>query len=445
MKFMTLYIGKIKMHDKRTTIALVNVIVSFMIKGISILISLILVPLTLHFLDVYEYGIWLTISSVLLWIDYFDIGLGNGLRNKLSEALVCRNTVLAKEYVSTTFFILFIIATFLFLFFFIANRWINWENILNISHTMAIRITNLIVFVFFCVTISFVFKIVTYVYFVKQLPVVNGLINLLSQLFSLIFIYLLTNFDISDKLEWVAYIYSASTAIVLLFFYPITFCVKYKELSPSIKAIKIKRIGGLMNIGLKFFFIQLSSLVVYTTSNLIISNKLSPDEVTPYSISFRYFNIIFMIFSIIVSPMWNAVNEAYNKQDFDWIKGTMRTLNKILILLAVIVLFMVLLSDLIYRLWLGIVITVPFELTVLLAIYVLLLTVSSLYSNFLNGMNRLNIQLYTLVIAGIVFIPLSNILVDEMGISGVALALCIVTLPGAVINVCQYRKIISGF
>ena len=93
------YIKSIRKKDDRSTIALLNVIMSFIIKGISILVSLVLVPLTLHFLDTYEYGLWLTISSILLWIDYFDIGLGNGLRNKLSEALVAKDMELAKEYV----------------------------------------------------------------------------------------------------------------------------------------------------------------------------------------------------------------------------------------------------------------------------------------------------------------------------------------------------------
>lgn len=439
------YIKSIRKKDNRSTIALLNVIMSFIIKGISILVSLVLVPLTLHFLDTYEYGLWLTISSILLWIDYFDIGLGNGLRNKLSEALVAKDMELAKEYVSTTFFVLLVIATCLFGLFVLVNQWIDWGSILNIPHAIAIRVANLLIFVFLCVTVSFVLKIVTYVYFVKQLPVVNGFIYLLSQLLSLFFVFLLAKSNVDARLEWVAYSYSASTTVVLLLFYPITFCVKYKELAPSIKAINMNRMGGLMDIGFKFFLIQLSSLVIYTTSNLIISNKLSPEEVTPYSISFRYFNIIFMVFTIIVSPMWSAVNEAYNREEYDWIKRTMKTLNRVLMVLAVVVLFMILFSDIVYRLWLGTSVIVPFDLTVLLATYVFLLTISSLYSNFLNGMNKLNIQLYTLVIAGIVFIPLSILLLEVMGVAGVALALCIVTLPGAIINIFQYRKVIGVY
>ena len=43
-------------------------------KGGTILISLILVPMTLSYLNPYEYGIWLTLSSTLAWIYTFDIG-----------------------------------------------------------------------------------------------------------------------------------------------------------------------------------------------------------------------------------------------------------------------------------------------------------------------------------------------------------------------------------
>lgn len=45
---------------------------------LSIIISLLLVPVTLNYLNSYEYGVWLTLSSILVWINYFDIGLGNG-------------------------------------------------------------------------------------------------------------------------------------------------------------------------------------------------------------------------------------------------------------------------------------------------------------------------------------------------------------------------------
>ena len=73
--------------NKRTLRAKKNITVSFISKAISILIGFIIVPLTLSYIGEVEYGIWLTIASIISWFSFFDIGLGNGLRNKLAEAL----------------------------------------------------------------------------------------------------------------------------------------------------------------------------------------------------------------------------------------------------------------------------------------------------------------------------------------------------------------------
>ena len=82
-----------------------NVIASFVLNGGSILISFVLVPMTLGYLNEYEYGVWLTLNSILSWIYIFDIGLGNGLRNRLTEALARNDFKSAKIYVSTSFFL----------------------------------------------------------------------------------------------------------------------------------------------------------------------------------------------------------------------------------------------------------------------------------------------------------------------------------------------------
>ena len=88
---------------------LVNILASFLIKGWSVVVQLLLVPLTLACLNPYEYGIWMTLSTVLIWIDSFDVGLGNGLRNKLAEFVARNEWTKARQAVSTTFFTLVLI------------------------------------------------------------------------------------------------------------------------------------------------------------------------------------------------------------------------------------------------------------------------------------------------------------------------------------------------
>ena len=60
-----------------------NIIISGISRAVSIAIGIVLVPLTLNYVNKIDYGIWLTLSSLLSWINVFDIGLGGGLRNNI--------------------------------------------------------------------------------------------------------------------------------------------------------------------------------------------------------------------------------------------------------------------------------------------------------------------------------------------------------------------------
>ena len=89
--------------SNRSSLLKKNIFASFVIKGWSAIIVLLLVPATLHCLGEYKNGIWLTISSLLLWIDNMDIGLGNGLRNKIAEYMAQGESERIRSLVSSTF------------------------------------------------------------------------------------------------------------------------------------------------------------------------------------------------------------------------------------------------------------------------------------------------------------------------------------------------------
>src|SRR5665647_651981 len=138
-----------------------NILASFVIKGFSIAISIILVPLTINYVNPTQYGIWLTLSSIITWFSFFDIGFGHGLRNKFAEALAKGEEELARIYVSTTYAILCIIIGIVLILFLCINPFINWAKILNTTQEMAGELSILagIVFIFFC--LRFIFQLVT--------------------------------------------------------------------------------------------------------------------------------------------------------------------------------------------------------------------------------------------------------------------------------------------
>src|SRR6476661_10517583 len=134
-------------HDRSVNIKK-NIIGLFVIRGCSIAISFLLVPLTIHYINPTQYGIWLTLSSIVAWFSFFDIGFGNGLRNKFAEAVAKGDRHLAKIYVSTTYAILCAVIGIALVVFFAVNPFLDWSRILNTSPEMAGELSTLAMLVF---------------------------------------------------------------------------------------------------------------------------------------------------------------------------------------------------------------------------------------------------------------------------------------------------------
>ena len=128
--------NKLQEGQERSIKAKKNILGGLVIRGLSIAISLVFVPLTINYIDTDGYGIWLTLSSIVGWFSFFDIGLNGGLRNKFAEAAAKGEDELAQVYVSTIYAILGIIFLSVWLIFLAVNQYLDWSAILNVSAAM---------------------------------------------------------------------------------------------------------------------------------------------------------------------------------------------------------------------------------------------------------------------------------------------------------------------
>lgn len=428
--------------EKRTSVLQKNIFYSFFVKGFGILVSLLLVPITIKFLNATEYGIWLTLNSVLLWINTFDIGLGNGLRNKLTEAIANDDWARARSYVSTSYVVVSLLVLIIFCIFFIINNLINWYVVLNVSPALVPNLKSIILmaFSFFC--ISFVLKLIGNVLLALQKSAVENLLIMLGQFLALILIYLISIYQ-KGTLWDVAFIYSISPVIVYAISYPFVFKGQYKQIRPSIAYYKAKYVKDIMSLGTQFFVLQIAALVIFSTSNLIISNMFGPDMVTKYNVAFRYFNVIPMLFTIVLTPIWSATTEAYANREYTWILESMKKVKLMLFGTTLVVVLMLFLSDWVYSVWVGKDILVPFSLSMAIAIYIVILVASLSYSSFLNGLGKLRVQMINILVSSILFLPITFVLGNIFGITGVVISLTLVNLSGLVLNIIQFNLVLS--
>jgi len=429
--------------EERSLKAKKNVIYLFIIRVLSLPISFILIPLTIDYVSSESYGIWLTISSIVAWMSFFDIGINNGLRNKLTESIAQGDLGLSKKYVSTTYAILSLISISVLVIFIFINYYIDWSLVLNSSPVLTQELSKVAIIVvgYFC--LKFVLSTVNIISLSNQLPAQASFRGFMEQLASLIVIVILTNYT-NGSLLYLAYGLCIAPVFVLIYYNLTLFYGKFKYLSPSFEHIDFSLTKDLMGIGFKFFIIQIAGIIQFQTANFIIIQYYGPDDVTVYNVVFKYFSILTMLMGIFMIPLWSAVTDAYAKSDLKWIKEAEIKYRKIAIGLVGIAIIMLFVSNFAYDLWLGKgKIEVSFQVSLFMCLFTVLYFFGGIYCTILNGISALNIQFKASILSPFVFLIASYIFINNFnwGISGIIVASILANFNGFLLAPLQYRNI----
>jgi O-antigen/teichoic acid export membrane protein len=406
---------------ERTVRAKKNILALFAVHGYSIVINLALIPLTLHLLDEYKYGVWITLFNVISWISIFDIGIGNGLRNKFTECMAQGKIQEAREYVSTGYVVMSGIAVSLILLFIVPWHFIDWARVFNVKLELASEIRLLVGIAFVLTSIQFCLKLLGTILTASHKPAVSALIMSISNTLVLL-IFIIGKRWLADSLIGIGLVYTLTPILVFIIASIILFAKRLYHVRPSFRFFRRDKVKSLFNLGIQFFIIQIAVLVIFQTDALIIAHTLSPDEVTSYNIVFRYFGVVSMLAGIIMSPLWSAYTEAAAKNDFIWIKQVINKLLKGLSLVFILLLILYILAPTIIPLWLNYQLELSNVLLLGMAVYTFIAVYNNIFSFLLNGLSITNVQMITSIAGTIINIPLSIYLANRFGNGGVILA-----------------------
>jgi len=435
------YIGQ---GQERSIKAKKNILGSLVVKAISIIISFVLVPLTINYVNPSKYGIWLTLSSIVAWFSFFDIGITHGLRNKFAEAKAKGDDEDAQIYVSTTYGILAMIFVIIWLVFILVNPFLDWTSLLNLSSEYKSDVTSLalIVFTYFC--LQFVLRTVTTVITADQQPAKASLIDLIGQLVSLIIIVILVQ-TTEGSLVLLGLALCVAPLLALLVANVFFFRGKYYAYRPVYSKIRLKYAKSLFNLGVIFFIIQIAQIVQFQSANIIISRSFGPSEVTSYNIAYKYFGILNIVFVIFLTPFWSAATEAYMKKDMAWIKGSVKKYNYLVVAFVAAGILMLLFADIFYDLWLGKdTVLIEFSLSLWCFIYFACSMFAGIYVSFLNGISALRLQFWASIVSPLVYIAIALFFIKyyKMGVYALFVASVIANFNGIILAPLQYYMIV---
>lgn len=413
--------------DSRSKKMYKNTVAMIGIRGVSMILTLISAPIMLHHVDRADYGVLLTLTSIVGWVGYMDVGLGNGLRNKLPEFLAKGDFHSAKKIVSSCYVTLAIYVALIIVIFLMVSPFVDWLGVLNSPTSDAGEIRGLtnVVFIAFC--IQFLFGLINSILFAYQMPAFQSLFTFVGQFVALIALVIQVYvFDVTSVLQ-IGAVNSIIPPLVLFWGSIGLFRTKLKEIAPSFKLFEFKSVGSILSLGLKFFVLQMITIVLFQANSIIIARVVSPEAVVEYNLAFKYVSLLTMIFTIVITPVWSATTDAYVRKDFEWINKTLSFSRKVCIASIFIGVLMVLASKFVYGMWLGRgSIDINYSTTGLILLYISFEMLYKVYGTIINGTGKVFAQIILTGIIAIIYIPLAIFLGNLCGLSGVLIANTIV-------------------
>lgn len=408
-----------------------NSILSVVYKFVSVGVSLFSAPLVLACLGQEKYGIWVSLLSIVSWIYYFDLGIGNGLRNKLAISITNRDEEESKKLLSISYLLIGLMSFGIFMIAFVILQLFDVGKALEIDYIDEdINAIILCALLFAC--INFVASLANNTLYALQQASSVSFFNILGQGFYVIAmaIYLYKDYDLLMSVA----IAEGGAQLLKNIVESIWVYGRNKELRFSIKNLDVSYSKGIMAFGLQVFAMNMAALVLNTGDNLVITKFLGAADVTPYNFCYKYFGMINGFFLAVITPLLSAYTAAYAKGDIQWLKKTVKKSLKLYALFFLGIIGCGIIFEPFSKIWLRQDLNYGFDLIFYTGLYYALLMFTHCFSTLLMGLGVIGKSTILNVMEAILNIPISIFFTVNcsMGVNGVILGSVICMAMSAV-------------
>lgn len=386
-------IQSIKDKDR---IVLLNTFFAFLIKGGSLVISLLTTPAFIRYFDNNAVlGVWYTLLSVLVWFLNFDLGIGNGIRNNLVKDLASNDMQAAKRTVSSGIFSNLVVTAALTviglcLIFTVDLNWL-YQIDSNIISYQSLRTAT--VFVFFAIMIRFLLTTVSSVFYAMQKSAVNGFLTLCVAVLQLLFVKIVRFENEEKAIVGLSVAYLFITNLPMLLAGVVIFTTKMRKCAPDIRFIRKDAIKSVMGIGSVFFVCQILYMLIANTNEFLVTNLFGPECTTEYTFYYKMTILISTVVTLAMTPVWSVITKAMAEKDYVWLRGMYKKA-KLIGLAAIAVQFLFIpFQQFAMDIWLGEnSIPVDYSVSVAFACFGSAFVYSSILSTVVCGMARMKLQ-----------------------------------------------------
>lgn len=387
-------------------------------RAVAMVASFLVVPLMIHYLGQEQFGVWSTLLTILSWVTFFDLGVGNGLRNKVAESLAKGETREAGSYVASSYSLIGMIALALWIVVSAGSYFVSWQDVFNTQEISENILSEAVRIAAFFILLNFWVGLIGALLGAVQKTSLVALGQMITNLLVLTFTFALTKIT-EPSITNLALVYGISIVIANILL-SLWFYNSRPELRPRIYLDK-NHMRSILTIGLQFFSIQLAALVIFTTDRMLITQLFGPEYVTEYEVVFKLFSVITFVHGLISAPLWSAYTDAYHRKDFSWIKRTLRIQLFIFVAISAAVFVTALLANTLISLWIGEAFQASSSLIIGFALLAILSVWNNVFGSILGGIGKIRLGSIYTIFTAILNLPISYYfsVVLEYGLAGV--------------------------
>ncbi len=390
------FLKKLKPMNQNEKIIFRNTFWAFVIKGASLIISLLSTPAFIrYFNDNTVLGVWYTLLSVLIWFLNFDLGIGNGIRNNLVKSLTEKDETATKKIISSGVFSVLIVTLGLTLVGGVLLSLLDLNWLFNVEQNVIsgkiLYISTLLIFA--AIMFRFFLSTITSIFYALQKSAVNNFLALCVSVLQLLFVLIVHIEDPERALVVLSAAYLVLSNLPVFLAGIILFCTILRKYFPRIKFVEKIYIKKILSIGSIFFLCQILYMFIMNTNEFFITKFFGPEYTTEYTFYYKITSLISTIITLALAPIWSVITKAYVEKNYIWLNKLYRIIKFVGYGTILLQFLLVPVLQFIMNIWLGEnTITVNYMTAIAFACFGSVFVYSSMLSTVVCGMARMKLQ-----------------------------------------------------
>ena len=409
-------------HAGRGGRAKLAISTSFVSRLVTTAVSFVVLPITVRYLGNEGYGLMATITAVVGWLQFTNMGIGLGLQNALTEETAKGDKRAQRELVSTGVLSLVGIGILLLVVGLLAFPHVPWQRVFpptSDRFVTEIPWTVLVVFLGFVSTV--VLGFVGPIYAARQELHIGNFMALFTSVMTLVGTF------VAVRNRWGLFgVVSCTIGVTAVMQWGFAVWTLYgrglPELRPVFTKITRAAAGRIYKTGISFLILQICNIAFFQIDAFLIAHFLTIDQVTPYSVAQKVFLQASGLFAIVSGSLWPAYGNAKGQGDFVWIRRTHgKLMRAFLLFYGSISIFMIVAGHWLLTWWVGAFAAPGTLLVAAVAMHFCVRDWTGIHSTLLNGLNIVRPQVWNVILAALLTLGFDLLLVQRVGSVGLAI------------------------